>query len=94
MELLQLLVVALIFEAEQLVAGVEQVLGAFLWVESLVFLDLFLVHFQDVFLGVGRNTYHARLLHNCSRNNPTFLVVFAAVHHSALFLRWGVELAS
>ena len=30
---LQLLVVALIFEAEKLVAGVEQVLGACLWVE-------------------------------------------------------------
>ena len=91
---LLLLVVALIFEAEQLVAGVEQVLGACLWVESLVFQDLFLDHFQDVFLGEGKNTYHAHLLHNCSRNNPTFLVVFVVVHHSALFLRWEVELAS
>ena len=89
-----MLVVALIFEAEQLVAGVEQVLGAYLWVELLAFYDLFLGHFQGTFLDVGRNTYHAHLLHNCSRNNPAFEVVFAAVHHSALFLRWGVELAS
>ena len=82
-----LVVVALIFEAEQLVAGVEQVLGAFLWVESLVFVDLFLVHFLDVFLGVGRNTYHARLLHSCSRNNPAFFVVFvAAAEHFVLAL--------
>ena len=86
--------VALIFEAEQLVAGVEQVLGVYLWVELLAFYDLFLGHFQGTFLDVGRNTYHARLLHNCSRNNPAFVVVFAAVHHFALFLRWGVELAS
>ena len=83
--------VALIFEAEQLVAGVEQVLGACLWVELLVFYDLFLGHFQVTFLDVGRSTYHA---HSCSRNNPAFMVVFAAVHHSALFLHWGVELAS
>ena len=42
---LQLLVVALIFEAEQLVTGVEHVLGACLWVELLAFYDLFLGHF-------------------------------------------------
>ena len=87
MELPQLLVVALIFEAERLVvARVEQVLGAYLLVELLVFWDLFTGHFQDSSLGEGRNTYHARLLHSCSKNTPAFAVVFAVVEHFVLTL--------
>ena len=89
-----LVVVALIFEAEQLAAGVEQVLGACLWVELLVFWDLFPGHFQDVSLGDGRITYHARLIHSCSRNIRAFAVAFVVVEHFALSLCWGVGLAS
>ena len=89
MELPQLLVVALIFEAERLVARVEQVLGTCLWVELLVFWDLFPGHFQDVSLGEGRNTYHAHLLHTCSRNTHAFMVV----ERFSLSFYWGVGLA-
>ena len=69
-----------------MVAGVEQVLGTYLWVESLVFWDLFPRHFQDVSLGEGKNTYHAHLLHSCSRNIPAFAVVFTVVEHFVLSL--------
>ena len=74
---------------------VEQVLGVYLLVESLVFWVPFLVHSQNISLGGGRNTYHVRPPRNSNRCTLAFvLVVFAEAVPLVLFLCCGAGVAS
>ena len=70
---------------------VEQGLGVYPLVESLVFLVLFPRHAQSTFLDGGKNTYHVRLPHSSSKCALAFLVeVFAQVVLLAFSLHCGV----
>ena len=78
-----------------MVVVVVQVLGVYLWVESLVFWVPFLVHSQNTFWGGGRNTYHVRPHHSSSRCALAFLLaIFVEAVRPALSHQCGAGVAS